>query len=84
MNKQKAVEFLIKAFQDTYGDTVVDLVSAQIKQAKAMGKQQILDFARTAIVKAMNEDIQNPFNLEQYYNETYGKRIYTLRTSTCS
>ena len=69
MNKQKAVEFLIKAFQDTYGDKVVDLVSAQIEQAKAMEKQQIMDAYKHELDNSSGAKIL----AEQYYNETYGK-----------
>jgi hypothetical protein len=42
------------------------------EQAKAMEKEQTLDFTRNAVRKILDEDRQNPFNLEQYYNETYG------------
>ena len=43
-----------------------------IHQAKEMEKEQTLDFTRNAVRKILDEDRQNPFNLEQYYNETYG------------
>jgi 20S proteasome alpha/beta subunit len=41
-------------------------------QAKEMEKEQTLDFIRNAVRKILDEDRQNPFNLEQYYNETIG------------
>jgi hypothetical protein len=44
-----------------------------IRQAKEMEKEQVLEFTRNAVRKILDEDRQNPFNLEQYYNETYGK-----------
>lgn len=72
MNKQKAVEFLIKAFQDTYGDTVVDLVSAQIKQAKEIDKQQKKD---------MLMDIDTDLALiEDCAKGELGNKITELRT----
>ena len=43
-----------------------------LNQFKEMEKEQTLDFTRNAVRKILNEDRQNPFNLEQYYNETYG------------
>jgi hypothetical protein len=43
-----------------------------LNQFKEMEKEQTLDFTRNAVRKILNDDIQNPFNLEQYYNETYG------------
>ena len=42
------------------------------EQAKEMEKEQTLDFTRNAVRKILDEDRQNPFNLEQYYNKTYG------------
>jgi hypothetical protein len=44
-----------------------------IDQAKAMEKDQIIEFVYDAVRKILDEDRQNPFNLEQYYNETYNK-----------
>jgi hypothetical protein len=41
------------------------------EQAKEMEKEQILEFTRNAVRKILDEDRANPFNLEQYYNETY-------------
>jgi hypothetical protein len=41
------------------------------KQAFEKEKQHILDFTRNAVRKILDEDIQNPFNLEQYYNENF-------------
>jgi hypothetical protein len=35
-------------------------------------REQTLDFTRNAVRKILDEDRQNPFNLEQYYNETFG------------
>jgi hypothetical protein len=39
--------------------------------AKEIEKEQIIDFTRKAVRKILDEDRQNPFNLEQYYNETF-------------
>jgi hypothetical protein len=45
-----------------------------IRQAKEMEKEQVLEFTRNAVRKILDEDRQNPFNLEQYYNETFNKQ----------
>ena len=41
------------------------------EQAKEMEKEQIMEFVYSAVRKILDEDRQNPFNLEQYYKETY-------------
>ena len=77
-NKQQtAVEWLIdQMFKQGYFDgnkplTFTNLDHLQ-QQAKEMEKHQTLDFTRNAVRKILDEDRQNPFNLEQYYKETYG------------
>jgi hypothetical protein len=40
-------------------------------KAIEMEKQQTLDFTRNAVRKILDEDRQNPFNLEQYYDQTF-------------
>jgi hypothetical protein len=65
--KQTAVEFLIKAFQGAYGDKVINVVSVQVKEAKAMEKEQIIQ----AYHQNGWNDNDNEHNAEQYYNETY-------------
>ena len=64
MNKQTAVEFLIKAFQGAYGEKVINVISVQVEQAKAMEKEQLLDMGNQFAI--MGED-----SPEQYYNKTY-------------
>jgi hypothetical protein len=67
MSKQQtAVEFLIKAFQGAYGEKVINVISVQVEQAKAMEKEQLLDMGNQFAI--MGED-----SPEQYYNETYEK-----------
>ena len=40
MSKQQtAIEFLIKAFQGAYGEKVINVISVQVEQAKAMEKE---------------------------------------------
>jgi len=51
----------------------IDFIKGYNK-AKKMEKEQILEFTRNAVRKILDEDRQNPFNLEQYYNETYDKK----------
>ena len=73
MKKQTAVDWLINILI-TENEVVLKGENFKIFElAKEMEKEQMLNFARYAIAKAINEDIQNPFNLEQHYNETYGK-----------
>jgi L-lactate utilization protein LutB len=43
-----------------------------LKKALQMEENQILDFTRNAVRKILDEDRANPFNLEEYYQETYG------------
>lgn len=69
MKTQTAVEFLIKAFQGAYGDKVINVVSVQVEQAKAMEKEQIIE----AYKYGNQSDVY--FKPEQYYNETYNKTI---------
>jgi len=64
MSKQTAVEFLIKAFQGAYGEKVINVISVQVEQAKAMEKEQLLDMGNQFAI--MGED-----SPEQYYNKTY-------------
>lgn len=73
MKKQTSVEWLI---QNIVEDQTIKAKSMSewtmvYVQAKAMEKEQTLDFTRNAVRKILDEDRQNPFNLEQYYNETY-------------
>ena len=76
MKQQTAVEWL-KGVIDSFGNkhelqmswSTLDEI---IEQAKEMEKEQILEFTRNAVRKILDEDRTNPFNLEQYYNETYG------------
>ena len=67
--KQSSVDWLL--------DRIEDVDSAKIwndikQQAKEMHKEEIMEFVYSAVRKILDEDRQNPFNLEQYYNETYG------------
>jgi len=64
--KQTAVEWLHEIAKQREPDKF------DWQQAKAMEKEQILEFTRNAVRKILDEDRTNPFNLENYYNETYG------------
>jgi hypothetical protein len=81
MKKQTAVEWLIESLEKLEYNVEKGIISLDdyiinvkwVKdQAKVMENAQALDFARKAVRKIFDEDRQNPFNLEQYYNETYG------------
>ena len=79
MKKQTTVEWLVnelkksKHYQHMINEVHQNSTVAidVIDQALAMEKEQILEFTRNAVRKILDEDRQNPFNLEQYYNETY-------------
>lgn len=66
--KQTAVEWLHKLSKQR------ELDKFDWEQAKEMEKEQTLEFTRKAIRKILDEDRQNPFNLEQYYNETFNNK----------
>ena len=67
--KQTAVDWLIEQLNKKgFAPVVTD---EEIQQAKAMEKEQILEFTRNAVRKILDEDRTNPFNLDQYYNETF-------------
>jgi hypothetical protein len=67
-NKMTAVEWLSKQ-EFISSKTWKELID----EAKTMEKNQMLNFTRKAVRKILDEDRQNPFNLEEFYNETYGK-----------
>lgn len=78
--EQTAVEWLVDQLKEydfsprdnTYLIEIpVWIWKEKVEQAKEMEKEQIIDFTRKAVRKILDEDRQNPFNLEQYYNETY-------------
>ena len=76
MKQQTAVEWLKKQLEDygspSYLSLDWDTLDELCEQAKEMEKEKMIDFTRNAVRKILDEDRQNPFNLEQYYKETYG------------
>lgn len=64
--KQTAVDYLWNDLIEHPGNYIK---AYQI--AKQMEKEQIIDFVYSAVRKILDEDRQTPFNLEQYYNETF-------------
>jgi lipoate-protein ligase A len=82
MKKQTAVEWLIESLEKLEYNLEKGIISLDdyiinvkwVKdQSKIMEKDQIIDFTRKAVRKIFDEDRQTPFNLELYYEETYGK-----------
>jgi hypothetical protein len=65
MNKQTAVDFLIKAFRGAYGERVTDIIYTQVEQSRIMEKDQIMNAYKADLHPCSDEDA------EQYYNETY-------------
>jgi hypothetical protein len=70
--KQTAVEWLYEQIKNINKVEYAFSYFEAFEQAKEMEKERTLDFTRNAVRKILDEDRQNPFNLEQYYNETYG------------
>ena len=68
---ETSVEFLIKAFQDAYGDKVINVISTQVEQAKEMEKQQMFEYIEKNYVIGENSLKFHQEQFEQYYNDTY-------------
>jgi hypothetical protein len=71
--KQTAVEWLKSKFDEF--ETIYNSLPAGLyeytQQAKEMEKQQIIDFAKQCLDKALDLDIRTAYSqVEQYYNET--------------
>jgi hypothetical protein len=67
--KQTAVEWLADNLHYLHSTKWDDI----LEQAKAMEKEQMIDFARLCLNKAKDLDILSAFmNVQQYYLETYG------------
>jgi len=71
MEKETAVEWLFKQLWEEPKDKLT--WNTILIKAKEMEKEHILEFARNAVRKILDEDRQNPFNLEQYFNQTFKK-----------
>ena len=68
-----AIEWLVeKVNSDCLNSTFIR--KELIDEAKEMEKQQIMKFAIKAVTSAVNEDANNPYNLEQLFTETYGSK----------
>jgi hypothetical protein len=67
--KQTAVEYLVNQFRDAIGDSIINVMTEEIKQAKEMEKKQIIDAFKSGDCNGTFETI----NAEQYYNETFNK-----------
>lgn len=70
-NKQSSVDWLFQKLWDEPKDKFTWY--AILKQAKQMEKKQMIEFAENVVFERLNESIYAPFNIEQYYNETYNK-----------
>jgi hypothetical protein len=73
--KQTAVEWLVEQLIIEMDIRIENTIIGTnlFKEAKEMEKEQTLEFTRNAVRKILDEDRQNPFNLEQYYNTNYKK-----------
>jgi LmbE family N-acetylglucosaminyl deacetylase len=85
-NKQSSIELFIEqleekgnAYEEAVGVRTVNIcidVSDYMElkqQAKAMHKEQCVDFAEKAVRMVLDEDVQNPVSINQLYNETFNK-----------
>ena len=55
-------------------ENLYNLLYSLKNQAKQMEKEQKIEFAKHCLDRALDLDIRTAFfNIEQYYNETYGK-----------
>jgi hypothetical protein len=70
--KQTATEWLISTLHPTISIRLSETYIKEItEKSKAIERKQIIEFTRNAVRKILDEDRQNPFNLEQYYKETF-------------
>jgi hypothetical protein len=70
--KQTATEWLISTLHPTISIRLSETYIKEItEKSKAIEREQIIEFTRNAVRKILDEDRQNPFNLEQYYKETF-------------
>lgn len=72
MAQQTAVDWLIEELTPSISLQQKHITAIKA-EAKQMEKEQVLEFIHNAVRKILDEDRQNPFNLEEYYNETYEK-----------
>ena len=73
MKNQTAVEWLVNALVK-HDRTFREFYGAEIEQAKALEKEQIINFAKICLDKALDLDIRTAYSqVEKYYNETYNK-----------
>ena len=71
-----AVGWLIEELKKVHHPT-----EAMIMYAKKLEKQQIMKFAIKAVTSAVNEDANNPYNLEQLFTKTYGSKGSETKTN---
>ena len=79
--KQTAVEYLVNQFRDAIGDSIINVMTDEIEQAKEMEKEQHdVTFAAGYDYRSSKEkNIIEAFGMnskptfEQYYNETFKK-----------
>ena len=65
-----AVEWLVEQLEER-GHIIPDHIE---ETSLKMEKQQIMKFAIKAVTSAVNEDANNPYNLEQLFTKTYGSK----------
>lgn len=75
MKKETAVEWLVDEIAEKYNFRFATYYGQEIQQAKAMEKEQMIDFVIKIPMDLSIDEDGNPtvkYNPKQYYNETYG------------
>jgi hypothetical protein len=71
--EQTAVEYLVNQFRDAIGDSIINVMTEEIEQAKEMEKQHIIDAYRRSTYQFEVDAKINCRTAEEYYNETYNQ-----------
>ena len=72
-NKQTAVDYIVNIVNSCIAPDYIP--NEIVMQAKQMEREQIIQFAKQCLDKALDLDIRTVHsNVEKYYNETYGKQ----------
>ena len=69
-NKETAVEWL----EEQFNKGSFFNWKTVFEQAKAIEKEQMIEFANDVSIEILNENIHSIYSIEQHYNETYAKK----------
>ena len=72
--KQTAVEWLHQKLATSSQEELVGNINIWFMEAKAIEKEQIIDFAKICLDKALDLDVRTAYSqIERYYTSTYNK-----------